>query len=161
VLAQDPGTRRRSRPERWGQVEGLAGTAREMNGWEQSLDIRLHIAGQPPRKSNSRRIVTNRRTGKPMVIKSQGARDWAGDAAKQIPASARQRVGSVERPLAITFWVRYASRRPDLSVELILDLLEKAEVISNDRHVYEFHAYKEFDKDNPGVEILIQEAHLD
>ena len=125
------------------------------------MEIRLHIAGQPPRKSNSRRIVTNRRTGKPMVIKSREARDWTDAAARQIPASAKKRVGSAERPLAITFWVRYASRRPDLSVELILDLLEKAGVISNDRHVYEFHAYKEFDRDDPGVEILIQEAHLD
>jgi Holliday junction resolvase RusA-like endonuclease len=124
------------------------------------LEIHLHIAGQPPRKSNSRRIVTNWRTGKPMVIKSREARAWEKDAAKQIPASAKKQAGSAERPLAITFWVRYASRRPDLSVELILDLLEKTAVISNDRHVYEFHAYKEFDEDNPGVEILIEEAHL-
>jgi len=96
-----------------------------------------------------------------MVIKSQDARNWMDIAAKQIPASARQQVGSAQRPLAITFWVRYTSRRPDLSVELILDLLEKAGVISNDRCVYEFHAYKEFDKGNPGVEILIQEVYSD
>lgn len=127
---------------------------------DSNVEIHLYIAGQPPRKSNSRRIVTNRRTGKPMVIKSREARVWMKDAAKQIPASVRKQVGSAKHPLAITFRVRYASRRPDLSVELVLDLLEKAGVISNDRHVYEFHAYKEFDGDNPGVEILIEEAHF-
>lgn len=124
------------------------------------MEIRLSIAGQPPRKSNSRRIVTNRKTGRPMVIKSAEARQWVKDAIKQISPYAKVKAGSEERPLAVTFWVRYATRRPDLSVELILDTLEKAGVISNDRHVYEFHAYKEFDRDNPGVEILIEEACL-
>ena len=119
--------------------------------------IHLKITGQPPRKSNSRRIVRNQRSGKQMVIKSQEALAWMRDADEQIPPEARQRLGSADNPLAITFWVRYASRRPDLSVELVLDLLQKAGVISDDRHVYEYHAFKEFDRDAPGVEILVEE----
>ena len=119
--------------------------------------IHLKITGQPPRKSNSRRIVRNQRSGKPMVIKSQEALAWMKDADKQIPPGARLGLGSADNPLAITFWIRYASRRPDLSVELVLDLLQKAGVISDDRHVYEYHAFKEFDRDAPGVEILVEE----
>ncbi len=123
----------------------------------QTNGVHLRIMGQPPRKSNSRQIVTNKRTGRPMVIKSAQAREWTHDAIAQIPPSARRNLGSQERPLSITFWVRYRSRRPDLSIELVMDMLEKAQVISNDRHVYEFHAFKEFDKDDPGVELLVEE----
>lgn len=119
--------------------------------------IRLNIAGQPPRKSNSRRIVTNKRTGKPMLVKSAEALRWMKEASLQVPVHFRLGLGSVDRPLSVTCWVRYRTRRPDLSIELVLDMLQKAGVISDDRHVYEFHAFKEFDKDNPGVEVLIEE----
>lgn len=122
--------------------------------------IRLWISGQPPRKSNSREVVINRRTGKPMVIKSAGARQWVADALKHIPSSARQGVGSADAPLSITFNVFYKSRRPDLSVELILDTLQEASVISDDRHVYEIHAYKRFSIGEPGVGILIERCSL-
>jgi len=122
--------------------------------------IRLSISGQPPRKSNSRRIVRDARSDRPRVIKSAKAIEWTLSALCQIPDDARLQVGSPDRPLAITFWVRYASRRPDLSVELILDTLQKAGVIADDRYVFETHAYKEIDRENPGVEVLIEEAQL-
>ena len=118
--------------------------------------IELWISGQPPRKSNSRKIVTNRRTGRPTVIKSAEARQWMADALKQIPAEARLGIGSADAPLSITFRVFYESRRPDLSVELILDTLQAAGVIADDRHVYEIHAYKHFSKDEPGVLVYIE-----
>jgi Holliday junction resolvase RusA-like endonuclease len=118
--------------------------------------ISIWIDGQPPRKSNSRQIVINRRTGKPFSIKSAEARRWVQDAILQIPAKDKRAVGSQDSPIAITFTVVYSSRRPDLSTELVLDMLEEAGVISNDRHVYERHSYKLFDKDNPGVGIAIQ-----
>jgi Holliday junction resolvase RusA-like endonuclease len=119
--------------------------------------ISLWIEGQPPRKSNSRRIVTNRQTKKPMLIKSREALNWVKRASHQIPPELRDlRLGSQERPLTITFLVVYKTRRPDLSVELILDTLQRTGVISDDRHAYEHHVYKEFDADNPGVEVFIE-----
>jgi len=121
--------------------------------------IRLHLTGQPPRKSNSRRIVRTRE-GRPRVIKSENALAWTKAALAQIPAEARAGVGSPDQPLAITFWIRYGTRRPDLSVELILDTLQKAGVIADDRYVFETHAFKEIDAEAPGVEILIEEADL-
>jgi len=123
------------------------------------LDVHITIAGQPPRKSNSRRIVKSRRTGRPMLIKSKEALAWVASAKMQIPADIRGlQAGSAGRPLCISFWVRYTSRRPDLSVELILDTLQDAGVISDDRYVFEVHAYKAIDRANPGVDIIIEET---
>lgn len=118
--------------------------------------ITLWIEGQPPRKSNSRQIVTNWRTGKPISIKSRAARQWVQDAIRQIPAEAKQGLGNADKPLAITFVVWYKTRRPDLSIELVLDMLGEAGVISDDRHNYERHVYKMFDKERPGVWIKIE-----
>ena len=117
--------------------------------------IRFWIDGQPPRKSNSRKIVRNARTGKPMVIKSAKARAWVEGALIQIPQEARLNLGSLDHPVGILFHVYYKTRRPDLSVELILDTIEKAGVIANDRYVYEYHAFKEFSKDRPGVQVTV------
>ena len=121
--------------------------------------IRLTLVDQPPRKGNGRRIVTGP-GGKTRSIKSAKALAWVAAAWEQVPASARQGVGSPTQPLAITFWVRYSSRLPDLSIELILDTLQHVGVISDDRYVFEFHAFKEIDRENPGVDILIEEAQL-
>ena len=39
--------------------------------------------------------------------------------------------------------------------ELVLDMLQKAGVIADDRYVYALHLYKHFSKDRPGVSITI------
>lgn len=114
------------------------------------------LPGQPPRKSNSRKIVTNPRTGSPMVIKSLQARRWAQAAIADIGPELRHlKLGSAERPLRILFECFYETRRPDLSVELVLDVLERAGVISNDRHIYEYTARKFFSRERPGVLVHI------
>lgn len=118
-------------------------------------EIFLRIAGSPPRKSNGRRIVTAP-NGKPRSIKSEAALQWVESAIWQIPESARQRLGSAKRPLVVSCWIVYTSKRPDLSAELVTDMLQEANVISDDRHIYEMHLYKEFDKDGR-VDILIEE----
>lgn len=119
------------------------------------LPIVLNIQGQPPRKSNSRRIVTNRKTGKPMVVKSKEALAWMEAAAWQIPDEAKCNVGRPDQLLRIELFVRYKTRQPDLSTELILDMLQKAGVIKDDRYVFEKAEYKQIDKENPGVDLVI------
>jgi Holliday junction resolvase RusA-like endonuclease len=111
------------------------------------------LPGQPPRKSNSRMVVRNR--GRTRVIKSAEARAWTQRALLAIPPDLQLELGSADKPLRILFEVFYESRRPDLSVELVLDALEKADVISNDRHVYEYTAKKLFSRDLPGVLVHI------
>ena len=116
--------------------------------------ITFFIHGQPPRKSNSRRVVRN--NGQVRVIKSDKALQWVQDALKQIPSHAKQNIGSAEHPIRASFHVYYETRRPDLSVELVLDVLQKAGVISDDRHVYECHGFKWFDKYRPGVQVELE-----
>ena len=119
--------------------------------------VMFWLPGQPPRKSNSRRVVRHR--GRTKVIKSPAALAWEAQALAAIaaldPGLRELALGSAEHPIWIDFTVYYASRRPDLSVELILDTLQRAGVISDDRHVYEYHAHKHFSRDAPGVEVRI------
>jgi hypothetical protein len=94
---------------------------------------------------------------KPMLIKSSDALAWLQAARLQVPPEARRGLGSAERPIVVSCWCRYASRRPDLSIELVLDLLEETGVISNDRYVFETHAYKEICPEDPGVDVIVEE----
>ena len=116
--------------------------------------MKLVIIGQLPRKSNSRRIVTNSATGKPMVIKSKEARDYEMDFEKQIPIRYRQKL---DGHLEIKGTVYYRSNRSDLSIELLLDCLERSGVIINDRRIVRQEIYKKIDRKNPRVEIEIKE----
>jgi len=120
--------------------------------------IVLNIQGQPPRKSNSRRIVTNRKTGKPMVVKSKEALAWMEAAAYQIPDEAKCNVGRPDQLLRIELFVRYETRRPDLSTELILDMLQKTGVIKDDRYIFEKVEHKIIDREAPGVDLVITAA---
>jgi Holliday junction resolvase RusA-like endonuclease len=120
--------------------------------------VSLWIAGSPPRKSNQRTIYKNPKTRSPIIAKSQKARDWVDDALRQITGKHKLKLGSAELPVKVTCYVFYENRQPDLSIELVLDTLEKGEVLANDRHVYAFSAYKLFSKSEPGVYIDIVEA---
>jgi len=42
---------------------------------------------------------------------------------------------------------------------LVYDLLQKGQVILNDRHIVEKHEYAEVDKQNPRVEIWVEEIN--
>jgi Holliday junction resolvase RusA-like endonuclease len=119
--------------------------------------VSFWLPGQPPRKSNSRKVVRIR--GQTRVIKSAQARAWVERSLLSIPEEAKLGLGSAQQPLRILFEVFYETRRPDLSVELVLDVLERAGVISNDRHVYEYTARKLFSKELPGV--LVHVGYLE
>ncbi len=111
--------------------------------------IRLEILGHSPRKSNSRRIVKNKRTKKPMIIKSSAALDYATMFAKQVPGWAKQCLGGPYDPLFLLAEVYYRTHASDLSVELIKDLLQTNEVIVDDRYVKGELLFNRVDKDNP------------
>jgi len=139
------------------------------------MRIALWIEGQPPRKSNQRvfRLVHSKSgkglkcqrcgnvLGLPTFTKSDQALAWTDDALKQTTGDKKLQLGSPDSPVAITAYVFYKNRRPDLSIELILDALEKAEVIANDRHVYEQHAHKFFCRHRQGVLLVIEEIPPD
>jgi Holliday junction resolvase RusA-like endonuclease len=122
-----------------------------MNGSIVEYDevLTMEILGQPPRKSNSRRI-----TKWGGIIKSDEALQYVQDFILQAQYYGEP-LGNLNQDLRVDIAVWYKNRRPDLSIELILDCLEKAGVIKNDRYVREHHVYGFVDKENPRVHIKI------
>jgi len=120
--------------------------------------IHLVIYGQPARKSNSRRIVRDRRTGRWMIIKSAEALHYEETFERQVPQWARQRLGSQKHPLELQARVFMRHKwTSDLSLELIQDCLEKADVISDDRYIVRKVSEKKWDRREPRVELWIRE----
>jgi Holliday junction resolvase RusA-like endonuclease len=112
--------------------------------WEQT------IYGQPYSKCNSRQLIPY---PKPRIIKSKNALQYEKDMLTQIKKP-RQPLFIEPVKLTITIW--YKSKRPDLDITLIMDILEKANIYQNDRQVYEQHIYKRFDKTNPRTDIKVE-----
>ena len=117
--------------------------------------LSIEITGQPARKSNSRRIVTNRKTKKPMIIKSEAALDYTDEFLRQVPGWAKLGLGGPDEPLLLHAEIYYKTNASDISVELIKDLLQEAGVISNDRYVKAEMVFGRVDRDNPRAMLTI------
>lgn len=112
------------------------------------LLFRYEIEGEPASKANSRRIVM--RGNKPASIKSAKALHYADAFRAQLPPDPVPYLGNVK--IEVDVW--YASRRPDLDISLILDLLQ-GHAYANDRQVREQHARWHLDPERPRCVILI------
>jgi Holliday junction resolvase RusA-like endonuclease len=112
------------------------------------LLFRYEIDGEPASKANSRRIVM--RGSKPASIKSAKALNYSDTFRAQLPPDPVPYLGNVK--IEIDVW--YASRRPDLDISLILDLLQ-GHAYANDRQVREQHARWHLDPERPRCVILI------
>ncbi len=66
-------------------------------------------------------------------------------------------LGSLESPLRAHVSVFYPSRRSDLDCALVYDCLQQFGVIANDRFIVEKHEFLHIDKQNPRVEITVEE----
>ena len=55
--------------------------------------MELTIHGKIPAKSSSRRLITNRKTGRPMIISSAKTIAYEKDFAKQITGDMKQKLG--------------------------------------------------------------------
>lgn len=114
------------------------------------------IEGQVVSKANSRRLVTFK--GKPRIIKSDKALKFTRDMIIQLKAQMSNRERwPLTYPIKIDVSIYYPSNRQDLDASLIMDGLQKAGVIENDRQVFELFARKKFDKDCPRAEIYVSE----
>jgi hypothetical protein len=109
------------------------------------------IFGEPASKANSRRMVFNPKTKKPMFIKSQKALGYEKLFKQQCPVLDEL----TEDDVAVAIKIHYASRRPDLDESLILDLMQER-IYKNDRQVKKKVIEWGLDKDNPRSEITIE-----
>lgn len=110
------------------------------------------LLGEPASKANRRRIVSVH--GKVRSIKSPEALAYAQAATLQVPGWARQRLSN---RCAIRLRIWYASERPDLDESVVLDVLQAAGVVVNDRQFREKHVFHGVDKRNPRCEVEIWE----
>jgi len=98
---------------------------------------------------NQRRIVTNRRTGKPISIKSKECEEYAQSFKMQTMRNRPKTPLGGDISLKVRVW--YQSRRSDLDIEFLKDLLQKSEIIANDRQIVHQEAWKGLDKECPRV----------
>lgn len=106
------------------------------------------IYGEPASKANSRRLVLHGNI--PRVIRSDKARSYADDFAKQCPTL----TPLFEGDLHVELDIYYASRRPDLDESIILDCLQ-GKVYRNDRQVRVKTVRGFVDPDSPRTVIIV------
>ena len=114
--------------------------------------MKLTVKGELLSKSNSR--IFRNFGGRPLLIKSPKAQQYIEEALWQI----KSQMGNhkmFEDPVKMDITVWYKTKRPDLDVSLIQDILEKAGVYKNDRLVHEIVARKRFDKDDPRLTVEV------
>jgi len=115
--------------------------------------ISFTVYAEPAAKSNQRRVIRlgGKRGGAIRVIKSAKALKYVETLKEYAP-----KVNDLmEGDLAVEVKTWYSSRRPDLSIELILDAMQGI-IYKNDRQVKEHHAYwMGVDKENPRSEITV------
>jgi hypothetical protein len=124
-------------------------------------EVTLWLDGQAPRKSNQRRILYRGR--KPILAKSKAAIAWQDSVIATISSEHKLMLGGPKpmRWVDASFLVFYESNRSDLSVELILDTLQKAQVLSDDRYTFRHKADKVLCKRTQGVMVRLREYEED
>ena len=107
------------------------------------------ILGEPASKSNCSRIVRIGR--KPRLIKSAKALTYVEKFCLQAPKISQP----IEGDVLLWCQIHYASRRPDLDESLIMDALQAAEIIGNDRQIKAKIILWGLSRDNPSAEIKL------
>ena len=122
-----------------------------------SAVTRIVLTGRPITKKNSQVIARNRGSGRPYVLQSEQYRQYEQDCLKQLMACRARFAGPVR--LLCLYWMP-DRRRPDLLglLQATADILEKAQIIDNDRNVVSFDGSRiaGVDRENPRVEIEVE-----
>jgi len=114
------------------------------------------VLGNCSSLKNSRRVF-RARSGRTVIARSKEATAFMEAFALQVPAKYRNiLLGGLKKPLRLIATVFYQSRRSDLDVSAIMDGLQAAGVIANDRFIIEQHLYAEVDSANPRVELTVE-----
>lgn len=114
---------------------------------------RQTIYGLPPSKSNSYKIIVC--GGFHKLGKTQATKKYEESFFMQCAL----RNANIDKRFKLTIDVYFSSDRPDLdnALKVVLDSLQTAKTIKNDRLCAEIHARKLIDKENPRIEFEIEE----
>lgn len=120
-----------------------------------SASVTLTILGKPISSTNRKvQTVVN---GRAYSHKNPEFQKYASDFCNQVQPRCRLKLGSMTKPLRVNITAFFPDWRGDLETKGIYDLLQVAGVISNDLYAIEQHHYRAIDKDNPRLEILVEE----
>lgn len=121
--------------------------------------LRIWIPGDPRTKKNSQQIHV--RGSRRWIAPSEAYRQYAADCALRIPSAARLHI---DWPVNVQCVYHMATRRKTDLVNLLeatLDILVEAGVLADDNsRIAASHdgSRVQYDRDNPGVEIIITEG---
>ncbi len=134
--------------------------------WKPVDSVKLCYNGQIYSKKNSKRIITNRRTGKPQIISNQNAKSQEEDMAWELGCQARYHGWRPSPDSIFTIKINIVEkdrRRRDLDNQAtaILDALVAGGVIPDDdsQHVRHLNVtYQGVNKEDPHATIEITEV---
>ena len=116
--------------------------------------IRGVIHGSLPNKSNAKKIGYVK--GRPMIFQDKAVRDYIEQFEEAVWRSLKEIHPLPEDgELYFKALVHQDSMRRDLDAELLPDLIQKFNVIRNDRAIWEKKYRRAIDRENPRVEFLI------
>jgi Holliday junction resolvase RusA-like endonuclease len=113
----------------------------------------MTIFGNLPSIKNRRRLIPAKGNRRPLIIKSSEAMNYEQAFLMAIPQ--KMRVG-YDGPVSLSARIYYQSRRSDLSVELLYDLIAKASIILNDRQIMHCECWKGLSKESPRVHFTVK-----
>lgn len=88
-----------------------------------------------------------------ITVPNDKAKLFEKDFKQQLPPSAVQRI---EAPVYVEMTIYYPTNLQDLDEALVLDLLQRYDVIANDRQVVDKRIRKRIDRDHPRVVIRVE-----
>lgn len=122
--------------------------------------IKMTIPLNPKTKKNSQRIITNRKTGKPMIVQSSEYLDYE----KECGWFVRGQGELIDYPVNVKcVFYRDSHRRVDLTnlLAAVCDILVKYEVVQDDNcNIIVSHDGSRvlYDKEHPRTEITIERS---
>lgn len=120
------------------------------------MEYKDTIIGKLPSKSNCYKIITI--GGHASLCKQKVLKDYE----KSFYLQCKLRDKNIESMFKLNVDIYHENNRPDLDngFKILLDCLQQAKVIKNDRQCMEIHARKLIDKQNPRVEFTLFEIIL-
>jgi len=120
------------------------------------------IKGRPITKKNSQQIIRKGRSKRPSIIQSKQYLAYEEAALWQLSTYSGPRFKNKKLHVVCRYWMPNRRSWPDLIglMQSTWDILEKAEIIDNDRNIFNPDGSRimGIDKNNPRVEIEIKEA---